>query len=155
VVIILRESLDLIASFFAGSSAARCRPTTSTVPQAVGEPVLSSIDTLLLYNEVKLIVSYPEVIAILKDHHRDRGPGVRRLLRVFRGSAARPLRRPRLPRAASRGVPAVLVGTTGAKKGVKISTKALLSQVRAYADFVRFAPGDRVVSWLPHYHDMG
>jgi acyl-CoA synthetase (AMP-forming)/AMP-acid ligase II len=46
-------------------------------------------------------------------------------------------------------------GTTGAKKGVKISTKALLNQVYAYADFVRFAPGDKVVSWLPHYHDMG
>jgi fatty-acyl-CoA synthase len=46
-------------------------------------------------------------------------------------------------------------GTTGAKKGVKISIGALLNQVRAYEDFVRFVPGDKVVSWLPHYHDMG
>ena len=23
------------------------------------------------------------------------------------------------------------------------------------SDFVRFVPGDKVVSWLPHYHDMG
>jgi len=156
VVIILRESLDLIASFFAGIV---CGALPAYYfypsPKQSASQFLSSIDTLLLYNEVKLIVSYPEVIAILKDHHRIAVP---EFVGFYESSEVPPLGRSDV-----RDFPAPLheaflqfsSGTTGAKKGVKISTKALLNQVRAYADCVRFAPGDRVVSWLPHYHDMG
>jgi acyl-CoA synthetase (AMP-forming)/AMP-acid ligase II len=71
VVIILRESLDLIASFFAGIV---CGALPAYYfypsPKQSTSLFLSSIDTLLLYNEVKLIISYPEVISVLKDHHR-------------------------------------------------------------------------------------
>ncbi|HPD29450.1 MAG TPA: AMP-binding protein [Phycisphaerae bacterium] len=46
-------------------------------------------------------------------------------------------------------------GTTGAKKGVAISHRALLWQVDHYADAIRLDSSDRIVSWLPLYHDMG
>jgi len=46
-------------------------------------------------------------------------------------------------------------GTTGLKKGVAVSAKALLWQVDTYADRIGLREGDRIASWLPLYHDMG
>ena len=46
-------------------------------------------------------------------------------------------------------------GTTGLKKGVTISHRALLWQIGAYGDMIRASESDVIVSWLPLYHDMG
>jgi len=46
-------------------------------------------------------------------------------------------------------------GTTGLKKGVALSHRAVLSQVDRYAAAINWAPDEVVVSWLPLYHDMG
>lgn len=46
-------------------------------------------------------------------------------------------------------------GTTGAKKGVAITHRALLAQLDAYATAIRLQADDRIASWLPLYHDMG
>jgi acyl-CoA synthetase (AMP-forming)/AMP-acid ligase II len=46
-------------------------------------------------------------------------------------------------------------GTTGLQKGVVLSHAAVLGHVRAYAEAIDLRPTDRVVSWLPLYHDMG
>jgi acyl-CoA synthetase (AMP-forming)/AMP-acid ligase II len=46
-------------------------------------------------------------------------------------------------------------GTTGARKGVALSHRAVLEQVRIYAAELRLTAADRVISWLPLYHDMG
>ncbi len=156
VVVILRESLDLVAAFFAGIICGAL-PAYYFYPspkQSV-EAFLASIDTLLLHNEVKIIISYPEVISVLKGHHRISVP---EFVGFYECTEV-----PVTGRADLAAIPVPLheaflqfsSGTTGAKKGVKISAKALQNQVRAYEGFVPYAPGDRVVSWLPHYHDMG
>lgn len=46
-------------------------------------------------------------------------------------------------------------GTTGLKKGVALSHRSVLTQVRSYAERLALRPDDRIVSWLPYYHDMG
>jgi fatty-acyl-CoA synthase len=46
-------------------------------------------------------------------------------------------------------------GTTGLKKGVALTHKAVLRQVDSYARALALRPDDRIVSWLPLYHDMG
>lgn len=46
-------------------------------------------------------------------------------------------------------------GTTGLQKGVALTHRALHNQVEHYAEAVRMASRDVVVSWLPLYHDMG
>jgi fatty-acyl-CoA synthase len=46
-------------------------------------------------------------------------------------------------------------GSTGLKKGVALSNKAILNQIRDYAPTLSLGPEDQVVSWLPLYHDMG
>jgi fatty-acyl-CoA synthase len=46
-------------------------------------------------------------------------------------------------------------GTTGLQKGVALSHRAVLEQVRSYAGALALSPRDLVASWLPLYHDMG
>ena len=46
-------------------------------------------------------------------------------------------------------------GTTGLQKGVALSHRAVLNQIEAYSRAIDLQPDDRIVSWLPIYHDMG
>ena len=46
-------------------------------------------------------------------------------------------------------------GTTGLKKGVMLPYRAILAQVDHYAAALDLSSADRIVSWLPLYHDMG
>ena len=46
-------------------------------------------------------------------------------------------------------------GTTGTKKGVMLSHRAVLEQVRSYARTIAFDRDSHIASWLPLYHDMG
>ena len=46
-------------------------------------------------------------------------------------------------------------GTTGLQKPVLLSHRAVLEHVTRYGDFLAVSQGDKVVSWLPLYHDMG
>ncbi len=46
-------------------------------------------------------------------------------------------------------------GTTGLQKGVALSHRAVSSQLAHLASTLRIDDADRVISWLPLYHDMG
>lgn len=46
-------------------------------------------------------------------------------------------------------------GTTGLQKGVALSHRAVLTQLRHLYAALHCGPGDRLISWLPLYHDMG
>ena len=46
-------------------------------------------------------------------------------------------------------------GTTGLQKGVALSHRAVLQQLRAYIPAIGLQPSDVILSWLPLYHDMG
>ncbi|MBF0308027.1 MAG: AMP-binding protein [Magnetococcales bacterium] len=46
-------------------------------------------------------------------------------------------------------------GTTGLKKGVALSHRAILRQIDCYAAALDLQPTDRIATWLPLYHDMG
>jgi fatty-acyl-CoA synthase len=46
-------------------------------------------------------------------------------------------------------------GTTGIRKGVAITHRALLRQIDTYAQTIGLNSRDSIVSWLPLYHDMG
>lgn len=46
-------------------------------------------------------------------------------------------------------------GTTGARKGVVISHRAVCSNIRSLATMYRLGEGDVFYNWLPLYHDMG
>ena len=46
-------------------------------------------------------------------------------------------------------------GSTRFPHGVAITHRALMSNLRAHGLGMRMGPGDRGISWLPWYHDMG
>lgn len=46
-------------------------------------------------------------------------------------------------------------GTTGLKKGVALTSEAILSQLESYSAALSIDARDIIVSWLPLYHDMG
>jgi acyl-CoA synthetase (AMP-forming)/AMP-acid ligase II len=46
-------------------------------------------------------------------------------------------------------------GTTGLQKAVVLSHRAVLEHVYRYGGAIKASPEDRIVSWLPLYHDMG
>jgi fatty-acyl-CoA synthase len=46
-------------------------------------------------------------------------------------------------------------GTTGLQKPVVLSHRAILEHVRRYGEAIALSENDRIVSWLPLYHDMG
>jgi fatty-acyl-CoA synthase len=46
-------------------------------------------------------------------------------------------------------------GTTAHKKGVMLSHRQVIDQVKTYADVIGLERGNAIASWLPLYHDMG
>ncbi len=46
-------------------------------------------------------------------------------------------------------------GTTGLQKGVALSHQAVFNQLDSLALALQLVPEDKIVSWLPLYHDMG
>src|SRR6266542_6718177 len=46
-------------------------------------------------------------------------------------------------------------GTTGLKKGVALSNRSVINQLRNYTSTLLLRENDKIVSWLPLYHDMG
>ncbi len=46
-------------------------------------------------------------------------------------------------------------GTTGLQKPVLLSHTAVLEHVKRYAQAIQLSEEDKIVSWLPLYHDMG
>ncbi|HEY3476901.1 MAG TPA: AMP-binding protein, partial [Anaerolineales bacterium] len=46
-------------------------------------------------------------------------------------------------------------GTTGLQKGVALSHQAVFNQLASYGKALSLSASDRIVSWLPLYHDMG
>ncbi len=46
-------------------------------------------------------------------------------------------------------------GTTGLQKPVVLSNKAVLDHIQNYGKAINLSEDDKVVSWLPLYHDKG
>lgn len=46
-------------------------------------------------------------------------------------------------------------GSTGVQKGVMLSHRAILANILAFGEMIQPRPDDKIVSWLPLYHDMG
>ncbi|MEI7811112.1 MAG: AMP-binding protein [Ignavibacteria bacterium] len=46
-------------------------------------------------------------------------------------------------------------GTTGLQKPVLLSHKAVLEHIENYSKAIELKPDDKIISWLPLYHDMG
>ena len=46
-------------------------------------------------------------------------------------------------------------GSTGLQKGVMLSHQAVINHIASYSESIKLHDQDKIVSWLPLYHDMG
>jgi len=46
-------------------------------------------------------------------------------------------------------------GSTGLQKGVVLTHKGVVAHMKSYGETLRLSADDKIVSWLPLYHDMG
>lgn len=155
VVIILQESLDLFASFFAAIiygafPAYYAYPSPKQSVERFGE----SIENLVKYNSVRLVIGFDAIKDVLGNLNLSTA---NELDVVLNGTVPQsndvcfnnvlPTKHEAFLQFSS--------GTTGSKKGVVISMKSLFNQIEAYKLRVQFDQKSRVITWLPHYHDMG
>lgn len=66
-----------------------------------------------------------------------------------------PLEKPFLAKTDSNGLIQYTSGSTNDPKGVLLTHRNLLANIRAYGKAIHITPKDVAVSWLPLYHDMG
>ena len=155
VVIILQESLDLFASFFAAMiygamPAYYAYPSPKQSVETFGE----SVENLLKYNAVRLVIGFDSVIGALRNLNISEANGLELVVNNA-VPQSQGFRFDSLPSPKQEAFLQFSSGTTGAKKGVVISAEALFNQIDAYESNVQFDGNSRVISWLPHYHDMG
>lgn len=156
VVIILRHSAELYAAFV-GALLAGCVPSywPFPSPKISDDEYRLMVRALLQSNRPRLLVTYPSLTAAMRAASEAAGPPVTVCSadEVAGAGCDTPW-----TDAGDPGQTAFLQyssGTTGLKKGVAISHRALLWQVDRYAEAIGLNGDDRIVSWLPLYHDMG
>jgi fatty-acyl-CoA synthase len=153
VLIILRHSSDLLFSFF-GAILAGVVPSFMPFPTSKQDPQLYWKSHQKLFDRIG-------AGALLT--YRDNIPALRQNLADLRLQVLVPEDAPGHGIMAEAANPdpdhiALLQhssGTTGLKKGVALSHAAILAQIASYARSLALSPRDRIVSWLPLYHDMG
>jgi len=154
VIVVLPHSADLFCAFF-GAIIGGQVPAILSVPSFKLDAAYyrREIEGLLGRIEATVLVTDAETAARLEIQGDTIGRS-RVLLADRLAPAAVPL-----PAPEARAEDVVLLqhssGSTGLKKGVALSNRAILDQVRAYRDEIGFAESDRIASWLPLYHDMG
>ncbi len=155
VVVVLPHSLDLYAAYL-GAVLAGLTPAmfAGPSPKMSRQAYFRTVSQLLADSGAKAMVAVPELgqllaavtaargvdIAILDPAEADRHAQAETVLRVDPDAMA---------------FVQYSSGTTGLKKAVGISHRALLWQVDAYAEAIGLRVGDVIASWLPLYHDMG
>jgi acyl-CoA synthetase (AMP-forming)/AMP-acid ligase II len=150
VAVLLPHSERLIATFFGALyigavPAIVAWPTTKMDPDKYARnlaAVLHSLHADLLVTEAS------------RHLHRD-ASGATRVLEVSAAERPRPGTCAAEPRSQGMAFIQFSGGTTGSQKSVPIGYATLSRQLASYASALRLREGDRVISWLPLYHDMG
>lgn len=155
ILIIEKESLALFASFFAGiiyGAIPAFYPYPS--PKQSTEQFLKSIDHLVSYNQIKMILTFSEVADILVSFQKDQESSILEIDNIKKIPATTNDLLQKIS-CAEEFFLQFSSGTTGGKKGVKLSTQSLFNQISAYKKVLNLNTESTFVSWLPHYHDMG
>ena len=159
VVLILQHGIDLVYAFY---GAILFGAVPSIMPflteKLLPERYRASLASLVAITQPAAIITYAEfeaeVCAALTPDD-----SVRAVLLSEAVSPRGEIQASELP-GVNRGLEDIVLlqhssGTTGLQKGVALSHRAVLNQVESYRRAIQLSDEDRVVSWLPLYHDMG
>ncbi|MBP9864907.1 MAG: AMP-binding protein [Candidatus Omnitrophica bacterium] len=155
IVIILKHSVDLYASFL-GAMLGGYIPAMFAFPTSKysKEEYFRTVDKLLINAAPSVLVTYPELAPVLRPY-TEAVAGFKKVV------TADDLMFERASFQKDETAPDAVAflqyssGTTGLKKGVAITHRALLWQVDEYARAIGLNDSDVIASWLPLYHDMG
>jgi fatty-acyl-CoA synthase len=156
VAIVLRHCPDLFYSFI-GALMRGAIPTILPFPTVKQDPDLywRGHSELFRRSGVGMVVTFEDNLAGMDRHL----PGLTIPLATVEALQPSVLSSRDEPRceSGSRGVAFLQhsSGTTGLKKGVALSDRAVLEQVRSYSSALSLEASDVFVTWLPLYHDMG
>lgn len=159
VILILPHGLDLIAAFW---GAVLHGAIPSIMPflteKLLPERYRRDLSALVSITKPSAVITYPEFAPEVRQAVGEGGP-VRQILLCSDIHPAAELDFDSFG-GCQRGADDIVFlqhssGTTGLQKGVAITNRALLNQLRNYRAAIRLTASDVIVSWLPLYHDMG
>ncbi|HEY2603949.1 MAG TPA: AMP-binding protein, partial [Thermoleophilaceae bacterium] len=155
VLVVLQHSVDLYAAYV-GALLDGLVPAmfASPSPKLSEELYFAGVGQLIEGARARMVVTYPQLAATL----RERAAAALGSAQLATPDDVPPEAELAPPPDVSPDAGAFLQfssGTTGLKKGVVVSHRALLWQVDAYAEAIGATSQDRIASWLPLYHDMG
>lgn len=153
VLIVLQHDEHLLYAFF-GAMLLGARPAILAYPTAKldHQRWAQAATSLIANTSAKLLITYDE----LAERLRLTAGGARVEVKPELGGR-KPLPEPRWHTAAPNESAFFQFssGTTGLQKGLALSHRAVIAQINDYSAAVRLTANDRIVSWLPLYHDMG
>jgi len=154
VVLVLPTGPELLAAYFgamlAGGVPALLAPPSNRF--AAEDVYRDRLTFLLEHSGARALVCDDEVAALVATSAQPHRATV-----VTPAQVARPATLPLAVPVAADAVATAQYssGSTGMPKGVLLSHRAVLNNVRATRDGFRLAPTDTAVNWLPLYHDLG
>jgi len=159
VVLVLQHGLDLVYSFWGAILAGVVPAIMPFLTEKLSpERYAQDMTALLQTTQPAGIVTYPDFLASVLSTLQP-GSSVRA---VISSGQVLPVSDPQLeslPGTAASPEDIILLqhssGTTGLQKGVALSHRAVLNQLRSYSQAIHLTGQDVIVSWLPLYHDMG
>ena len=158
-VLILPTGAELVAAYFGVLLAGGIPALASTPTQRAAEPAAYRrlIGGLLASGPARIAYCDEPTAAILSAGSSVL-PSAGTLLRPsdvapVSGSAA--VRAPVLPSPEQVATIQFSSGSTGAPKGIRLSHRAMLNNIRAVRDGLAITARDVSVNWIPLYHDMG
>jgi fatty-acyl-CoA synthase len=153
VALIAETAAEFIALFF-GALYARVWPVPLPLPTSFGgrEAYIDQLSVQLRSADPVLLV-YPPDLAMAGDAARATGVAATDWAAFFAELAEPVTLDPPAPDDIA--YLQYSSGSTRFPHGVVITHRALLSNLAAHAHSMHIGPGDRGVSWLPFYHDMG
>ena len=152
---LLAETGPEFAAAFFGAIYAGAWPVPLPLPTSFGgrEAYVDQLAVQLESSDPKLLLFPMELETMAVAAAAPRGIEVT----SFEALAAEPAKRAALPPASPDDIAYLQYssGSTRFPHGVAITHRALLSNLAAHSIGMEVRPGDRCVSWLPWYHDMG
>ncbi|MEU9197922.1 AMP-binding protein [Streptomyces hundungensis] len=130
-------------------AAASMFPTTASTPEREAERLAPAVDAA----GMRHLVVHPDCVGTARAL-QDLRPA---LTVVAADGAAAPSSPGRLPRVSPEDLAVVQFtsGSTSAPKGVMLSHATVLAGLRAIATSAEMGRDDVMVTWVPHFHDMG
>jgi len=154
-VALIAETGPEFAALFCGAVLAGAWPVPLPLPTSFGgkEGYIDQVAVQLASSDPKLLL-YPAEIAAMATAAAERERVGARAWEDFLAGASEPCA---LPAAAPDDICYLQYssGSTRFPHGVAVTHRALLNNLAGHAHAMKMGPGDRGVSWLPLYHDMG